>query len=1379
MCTLRAAIQTLNAWAASHNYTTTNEVDLYSNSISVGMNPALNTPDEDNGFSGDLDIRTNMMINGIGYNTGSTTPGSTVGWSKEQNDRIFHIVPGSGINPVVVFNNLIIRDGFAINSQGVPENGGGILADVFLSANGSGVSTLTLNNSNVLSNTSLSGGGIMAYGPLTLNNVTVSSNKAYNNCGGVGVLQKNTQVCGAACSTYYGPGPVSTMLNAHIDSNVAGFQPTTSDPGNQGWPVIAPAGDAVGGGFCSISINLSNRGTSSIDLSSISNNIVGNSNPAPYYAAGGGTAFSLTTATIKGTSLDGNQVTDSTGGGAMYAYYSVIGIGAHTSPSPTVYSEVNNNTLSGSNSVAAFGGAGLFFYFSAATIAQTTISGNVDSSTYRSSGTNYPGGGVLFQPLNGSGGLLMVNDIVTKNSSGLGGGVLVAGGSNSTLSAPTPYPTANIIGSTIDGNLAADGAGLYVTDPASTVYVSYSTLSNNGNGQTAAGGGLFNKDGSVYSINNTYSANRGTYGGAVVCSGAGTIRLFNDTVVGNTGSAIGGGLYSGCQTYNAATGITTPNPTQLSNTILAGNFGGSTPDCAGTVTSNGYNLVQTSESTCAGGLNTSPGRDITGQAANLAVLGAYPYGATAPFDRQTMLPQSTSPAIDHVPASACTYNVATGGTQQLPLDERAAPRPSAGPAACDIGAVEIAEADLGIVKTVSPANGTTVSAGTTLTYTLVVTNYGPLDATGALVNDALSSEFSGATWTCIAGTTGASCPASGSGSISNASVTLPAPVSGTNAFVTFTVSAPILASATTSPISNTATVANPPGRSDPPTDPHPNSSSVSNPLQSQANITITKTSSGGCGVTAPGTVTAGQPISYTITVTNSGPSDAAKITTTDNFPGVTIASWTCTASGGATCVTKSGTGHINNNAVMPAGSQVVYQASGSVVSATTGSINNIAGAVGGFAKEQVTCVDNVIPAVNLVMLKTVSQPTVLVGGTVTYTLTGSNNGPSALSGGATITDTIPASLTIGALPAGCTRVGQVVTCGITTDPFMASAQQSFAIPVTAMLIGHFDNTAVISTTATVSDPSKDNTSTVSLQVKSPDQADLGTIKSASPTQIDVGGDVTFTLTATNSGPAAATGVSLTDVVPTGLTYKSSSVNGASCAFNSGTQTVTCDVGVLANGASASAIIVATATAAGMISNTDVVNGDQTDPNGSNDNGKVTIGVTGVADLSIVKTGPATATQGQDIAYELTVTNAGPNDAAQVTVTDMLPSGVSYVSATGDQGTCTEAGGVVTCTLVDLPALAGSNTAVFTVVVTPTTAGQISNTATVAGSGTDDPDAANNTSRAVTTDVQRSSVAPQSAFLFRGGGFGCQASGSGSPWALLVTGMWLYSRRRRR
>jgi uncharacterized repeat protein (TIGR01451 family) len=115
------------------------------------------------------------------------------------------------------------------------------------------------------------------------------------------------------------------------------------------------------------------------------------------------------------------------------------------------------------------------------------------------------------------------------------------------------------------------------------------------------------------------------------------------------------------------------------------------------------------------------------------------------------------------------------------------------------------------------------------------------------------------------------------------------------------------------------------------------------------------------------------------------------------------------------------------------------------------------------------------------------------------------------------------------------------------------------------------------------------------------------------------------------------------------------------------------------------------------------------------------------DLQITKTGPATATAGQNYSYTLAVTNLGSLTAPGATVTDTLPAGLTVVSATATTGSCTAAGSTVTC---QLGTVGPSQVVGITLTVTPTTPGSITNTASVSTSGTD-VNPANNTASAAT------------------------------------------------
>jgi uncharacterized repeat protein (TIGR01451 family) len=119
----------------------------------------------------------------------------------------------------------------------------------------------------------------------------------------------------------------------------------------------------------------------------------------------------------------------------------------------------------------------------------------------------------------------------------------------------------------------------------------------------------------------------------------------------------------------------------------------------------------------------------------------------------------------------------------------------------------------------------------------------------------------------------------------------------------------------------------------------------------------------------------------------------------------------------------------------------------------------------------------------------------------------------------------------------------------------------------------------------------------------------------------------------------------------------------------------------------------------------------------------------VADLTLAKgDSPDPVVLGNNVTYTLTVTNAGPDAATGVAVTDTLPGGVAFVSATPSQGSCLEASGTVSCSLGSIPF---PGNATISIVVTPQAGGSIVNSASVTGVEFD-PDTANNVAAATTT-----------------------------------------------
>jgi uncharacterized repeat protein (TIGR01451 family) len=195
------------------------------------------------------------------------------------------------------------------------------------------------------------------------------------------------------------------------------------------------------------------------------------------------------------------------------------------------------------------------------------------------------------------------------------------------------------------------------------------------------------------------------------------------------------------------------------------------------------------------------------------------------------------------------------------------------PDGADAGSVHVFRdatlvADLAVTKT----NGLfEVVPGQAVTYTITASNAGPSDAPNAILLDTLSAALSGATWTCSA-SAGSSCSAGGSGSIDDVVSLL---VGG---IATYTLTATVDPGAT-GYLVNTATVT---GTADP--NPADNSGVDVDALTPETDLGVTKTDS-------PDPVAPNDPLIYTVTVANAGPSDATGLTLTDNLPaGVTFVS---------------------------------------------------------------------------------------------------------------------------------------------------------------------------------------------------------------------------------------------------------------------------------------------------------------------------------------------------------------------------------------------------------------------------------------------------------------------------------------------------------
>ena len=181
-------------------------------------------------------------------------------------------------------------------------------------------------------------------------------------------------------------------------------------------------------------------------------------------------------------------------------------------------------------------------------------------------------------------------------------------------------------------------------------------------------------------------------------------------------------------------------------------------------------------------------------------------------------------------------------------------------------------------------------------------------------------------------------------------------------------------------------------------------------------------------------------------------------------------------------------------------------------------------------------------------------------------------------------------------------------------------------------------------------------------------ADVAIVKTGAPNPVTAGNTLTYTLAVVNHGPSDAQDVTVSDPLPAQVTYQSlTSTAGTTCSEASGT--VSCDLGTLAMGGTQTITIVTTANSAGTDSftNTATVSPPRTDPDHTNNTASFTSNQLESADMAITKVGsPNPVVAGNHLTYTLEATNNGPLGRRDVTVSDPLPAGTTYVSATTER-----------------------------------------------------------------------------------------------------------------
>jgi uncharacterized repeat protein (TIGR01451 family) len=490
-------------------------------------------------------------------------------------------------------------------------------------------------------------------------------------------------------------------------------------------------------------------------------------------------------------------------------------------------------------------------------------------------------------------------------------------------------------------------------------------------------------------------------------------------------------------------------------------------------------------------------------------------------------------------------------------------------------------------------------------------------------------------------------------------------------------------------------------------------------------LSITKTN--GAPFVVPGTTT-----TYTIAVTNAGPSNANGASISDIFPAaLTSVTWTCAGSGGASCRTPTGTGNIVTLADIPVGGVVIVTATGTIALDAVGVLVNTASVMPGPGASDPTSANNtdsdtVVPQVDLTIAKT-GPVSAVAGGTVVYDITVSNNGPSNAEQ-VVVNDPTPDGLAFVSNSGACTTP---FPCQLGTLAPGASRTitATFRVPSIGPVPATIVNSASVTTTTTDLDPANN---TATFETRFDRTADVELSATISPAGARIGDTVTLRITAVNQGPNVATGVQVTDRLPSGLGFVSSVVSqGAYNATTGGW-----DVGDLAVGTSATLDLTATIRSPGSIANLAIKTAQtEIDPDTTNDSSSVTSDAAPAADLAVsMRVDRGAPAVGQNVTFTVRVINRGPNATNGASVTDLLAPGLTFVSASPSQGTYDAATGLWT-----VGALAPLAEAMLTMVAQVSQAGALVNNAVVAGQSLTDPNPVNDSSAAVVNGVGTSDL----------------------------------------
>ncbi len=352
---------------------------------------------------------------------------------------------------------------------------------------------------------------------------------------------------------------------------------------------------------------------------------------------------------------------------------------------------------------------------------------------------------------------------------------------------------------------------------------------------------------------------------------------------------------------------------------------------------------------------------------------------------------------------------------------------------------------------------------------------------------------------------------------------------------------------------------------------------------------------------------------------------------------------------------------------------------------------------------------------DLLVSKTASADAVTIGDNFTYTVKVTNNGGSNAKG-VRLTDTLPE---YAEFIDSSVNANQLLDNNLIFDIGDLNSGESREVTVTVAPI----IPEIITGTARVTSPTFDPDATNNFAVLATSveliSADLSIAAAAIPVSVNVGEEVTYDLTIKNNSSNTATDVFLTDYLPSELVNVT--VTSSQETNNVTDGVVSLYLGELDSGETTTVTISGSAIAAGTLTNNAKVVSNETDPNLNNNSIIQLLAVNPVApagaDLELSQTVNNTNPRvGDEVTYTISLTNQGSGVASNIQVANLLPSQLSFVSATPEQGDYDSNTGVW-----DVGNMKAELTRTLNIVAKVNTAGSITTTSEVTAVTEFDPD----------------------------------------------------------